>query len=302
MSERIPLINIFTAVLFVSITGVITFGLYQASSQMNNNNTHHRRRRGRHHRKHHGGHCGHGNSIDDAERVRVVSKCNAMEEELQALLAHQLVNTDEEHKHMLMEKKHYVKKIKNIVNDLSFNNKEEFEKLYAVLKEIQKDIKDQNGRIGQLERHSSGGSGSGSGDSNMKNELANILIQRMVNDSSRRVLKLKMLDDNEDERVMEKYIIKTIRDEIAREMHKYPTQAQTMNPTAAGELERKMELMDLMNHKLQSMENLYRNLHSNNKQQIITTVRAPVQKSVQSYMGPAKKQHNNNKATTFFVV
>lgn len=232
----------------------------------------------------------------------MVSKCNSMEEELQALLANQLVNADQDHKHMLMEKKHYVKKIKNIVNDLSFNNKHEFEKLYAVLKEIQKDIKNQNGRIAQLEQQQQS-----RGGDNMKNELANILIQRMVNDSSRRVLKLKS-DDAQNPAVMEKYIIKTIRDEIAQEMQKYPTRAQTMNPTSATELERKMELMDLINHKLQSMENLYHNLHSNNKQQIITTVRAPVQKSVQSYMGLASKKNNNNTnananmATTFYVV
>ena len=80
-----------------------------------------------------------------------------------------------------------------------------------------------------------------------------------------------------------------------------------MNPTSANELERKMELMDLINHKLQSMENLYRNLHSNNKQQIITTVREPVKKSVQTYMWPptkktTKSNSNPNMAATFYVV
>jgi hypothetical protein len=284
MSERrIPLINIFTAVLFVTVTLVITVSLYQANSQMNRA---HKRRRRRHHNG--GGH----DAIDDAERVYMVSKCNSMEEELQALLANQLVNVDEEHKQMLMEKKHFVKKIKNIANDLSFNNKGEFQKLYVVLKNIQKDIKNQNRRIVQLEQQIGG------------NELANILIQRMVNDSSRRVLKTP--HGTEDERVMEKYIIKTIREEIAREMQRYPTHSQTMNPTSAHELERKMELMDLMNHKLQSMENLYRNLHSNNKHQIIKTVREPVKKSVQTYMWPpntkTKTNPNPNMAATFYVV
>lgn len=287
MPERIPLINIFTAVLFVLITLAITVSLFQANSQMNHRR-HHRHRRQQQHRK---------SGIDDADRVYMVSKCNSMEEELQALLANQLVNADEEHKHMLMEKKHFVKKIKNIANDLSFNNKGEFQKLYVVLKEIQKDIKDQNRRIVQLE---SGAGGDGGG-----NELANILIQRMVNDSSRQVLKHGGMEENE-RRVMEKYIIKTIREEIAREMQRYPIHSQTMNPTSANELERKMELMDLINHKLQSMENLYRNLHSNNKQQIITTVREPVKKSVQTYMWPPKKttksNSNPNMAATFYVV
>lgn len=285
MPERIPLINIFTAVLFVLITLIITVSLYQANSQMNRA---HKRRR----RRHHNG--GGGGGIDDADRVYMVSKCNSMEEELQALLANQLVNADEEHKHMLMEKRHFVKKIKNIANDLSFNNKGEFQKLYVVLKDIQKDIKDQNRRIVQLEQQLGGGGGG--------NELANILIQRMVNDSSRRVLKTPQLHGTEDERVMEKYIIKTIREEIAREMQRYPTHSQTMNPTSAHELERKMELMDLMNHKLQSMENLYRNLHSNNKHQIIKTVREPVKKSVQTYMWPNTKPKTNPSAATFYVV
>jgi len=279
MPERIPLINIFTAVLFVTITLAITVSLFQANSQMNHKRRHHRRQQ---HRK---------SGIDEADRVYMVSKCNSMEEELQALLANQLVNADEEHKHMLMEKKHFVKKIKNIANDLSFNNKGEFQKLYVVLKEIQKDIKDQNRRIVQLEGGAAGGE-----------ELANILIQRMVNDSSRQVLKHGGMEENE-RRVMEKYIIKTIREEIAREMQRYPIHSQTMNPTSANELERKMELMDLINHKLQSMENLYRNLHSNNKQQIITTVREPVKKSVQTYMWPnTKPKTNPNMAATFYVV
>jgi hypothetical protein len=223
-------------------------------------------------------------TIEDNDRVQFISKCNRIDKELESLLSKQLVVINNDHKKLLMEKKHYVKKIRDIVNDLTFNNQKEFEQLYKVLKEIQTDVIDQNKRLTLLETKVSN-------SNNEKNELANMLIQRMVTDSSQRSLKKPGLisllegDDKEDELLLlEKYIIKTIRKQIGSEINKYPIKAQNMDPISANELERKLELMDLVNHKLRSMENLYRNLHSTNKKQIIEVVKSPVKKTIKPYV------------------
>ena len=93
-------------------------------------------------------------------------------------------------------------------------------------------------------------------------------------------------------------------------------QTMNMNPSINNELERKLELMDLVNHKLRTMENLYRNLHSPNKKQIITVIKEPVQKSIKPYVAtpdaPVKcskksKKHSlqihkkENEANTYYV-
>ena len=67
-------------------------------------------------------------------------------------------------------------------------------------------------------------------------------------------------------------------------MSKVGENTQVTNPFANIELERKIELMDLVNHKLRSMENLYRNLHSTNKKQIIEVVKEPVKKTIKPYV------------------
>jgi hypothetical protein len=64
-----------------------------------------------------------------------------------------------------------------------------------------------------------------------------------------------------------------------------------MNPYLNNELERKLELMDLVNHKLRTMENLYRNLHSPNKKQIITVIKEPVQKSITPYVATQPQEN-----------
>jgi ElaB/YqjD/DUF883 family membrane-anchored ribosome-binding protein len=200
-----------------------------------------------------------------------------------------------------MEKKQYIKSIKDIVNDLSFNNRQHFEQLHLILKEIHRDVEGQNKRIVSLEQKVPK-------DDAMKNELANMLIQRMVNDSSKKALKSSKLqnllesegrgvEDKEEElKMLEKYIIKTIRKQLKQEMGNTVSQqqqaidktvSQQQQPIHANinnELERKLELMDLVNHKLRTMENLYRNLHSPNKKQIITVIKEPVQKSIKPYV------------------
>ena len=282
-------LSIFTAIMFVIVAVMFSIGIYyvhRIKNNLNMNKEHMYRIR-----EHHGN--GHKKVIEDNDRVQFITKCNRIDNDLERLLSKQLVAVNNDHKKILMEKKYYVKKIRDIVNDLTFNNKKEFEQLYSILKEIQKDVIHQNKRLAQLETKVSN-------SDKEKNELANMLIQRMVSDSSQRSLKKQSLvdllegKDKEDELLLlEKYIIKTIRKQIGNETNKYPIQAQSMNPISSNEIERKLELMDLVNHKLRSMENLYRNLHSTNKKQIIEIVKTPVKKTIKPYV---KLQNNDDLA------
>ena len=284
-------LSIFTAIMFVIVAFLFSIGIYYIHRIKNNLNmnkdnmfripeqyTAYTNNRHNNHNSH--------KRIEDDDRIRLISKCNKIDNDLQYLLTRHLNG----HNKIIMEQKHYVKTIRDIVNDLTFNNKKEFEQLYKVLNEIQKDVHDQNKRIGQLETKVAN-------NDREKNDLANMLIQRMVSDSSQRSLKqpalLGLLEgkdkDKEDELLLlEKYIIKTIRKQIGTEMNKIPVQAQAMNPISSNEIERKIErkieLMDLVNHKLRSMENLYRNLHSTNKKQIIKIVKTPVKKTIKPYV------------------
>ena len=275
-------LSIFTAIMFVIVAGLFSVGLYYINRIKNNLNINKENMyRNSEHKM-----IVYDNkkTIEDNDRLQFISKCNRIDKDLESLLSKQLVMINNDHKKILMEKKYYVKKIRDIVNDLTFNNQKEFEQLYKVLKEIQTDVIDQNKRLVDLESKVANGE-------KEKNELANMLIQRMVNDSSQRSLKKPGLinllegDDKEDELLLlEKYIIKTIRKQIGSEMNKYPIKTQSMDPISANELERKLELMDLVNHKLRSMENLYRNLHSTNKKQIIEVVKSPVKKTIKPYV------------------
>jgi hypothetical protein len=228
-----------------------------------------------------------GQTIGDSDRVQFISKCNMVNQELEHLLSNRLINVNDNHRQLLIEKKQYIKSIRDIVNDLTFNNRKHFQQLHGILKEIHRDVENQNKRIVVLEQRVS------KGDRD-KNELANMLIQRMVNDSSKKALKKSQIgtllstdgDREEELRMLEKYIIKTIRKTLKHEVKTniQPVQTMNMNPGISNELERKLELMDLVNHKLRTMENLYRNLHSPNKKQIITVIKEPVQKSIQPYV------------------
>lgn len=268
-------------------------------------------------------------NIGDGDRLQFISKCNVVNQELENLLSNRRIIVNDNHKQLLIEKKQYIKSIRDIVNDLNFNNRQHFEQLHGILKEIHRDVENQNKRIVVLERKVS------KSDKD-KNELANMLIQRMVNDSSKKALKKSQLsnllhtdgDKDEELKMLEKYIIKTIRKQLKREINTIgqntnvqntigqPMQTMNMNPNINNELERKLELMDLVNHKLRTMENLYRNLHSPNKKQIITVIKEPVQKSIKPYVAtpdaPVKcskksKKHSlqihkkENEANTYYV-
>jgi hypothetical protein len=279
-------LSIFTAIMFVIVAIMFSIGIYYVHRIKNNLNMNkgNMYRMPEHHFKEH------KKVIEDNDRVQFITKCNNIDNDLERLLSKQLIAVNNDHKKILMEKKYYVKKIRDIVNDLTFNNKKEFEQLYSVLKEIQKDVIHQNKRLAQLETKVAN-------SDKEKNELANMLIQRMVSDSSQRSLKKRSLvnllegTDKEDELLLlEKYIIKTIRKQIGHETNKYPIQTPTIS---SNEIERKLELMDLVNHKLRSMENLYRNLHSTNKKQIIEIVKTPVKKTIKPYV---KLQHDKELA------
>jgi len=275
-------LTIITAILFVLMTTIITLSLFYVNRMkknlINNKEEMSQFSKDAHERK----------QIEENDRVQFITRCNRVDQALENLLAKQMVTSNHDHQQMLHEKRFYVKKIKDIVNDLAFTNKREFEQLNSVLKEIQKDVLDQNKRIAQLESKVLQGD-------QTKNELANLLIQRMMNDSSKKTLRrpsiLPLLQeddgDKEDEvKRLEKYIIKTIRKQVDKELKNYPVQTQTMNPIANIELERKVELMDLVNHKLRSMENLYKNLHSSNKKQIISVMKEPVKQAIRPYLRP----------------
>jgi len=275
-------LTIITAILFVFMTTIITLSLFYVNRMkknlINNKEEMSQFSKDTVERK----------QIEENDRVQFITRCNRVDQALENLLAKQMVTSNHDHQQMLHEKRFYVKKIKDIVNDLAFTNKREFEQLNSVLKEIQKDVLDQNKRIAQLESKVLQGD-------QTKNELANLLIQRMMNDSSKKTLRkpsiLPLLQeddgDKEDEvKRLEKYIIKTIRKQVDKELKNYPVQTQTMNPIANIELERKVELMDLVNHKLRSMENLYKNLHSSNKKQIISVMKEPVKQAIRPYLRP----------------
>jgi hypothetical protein len=273
-------LNIFTSILFVSIAFMFSCSLYYVynlKKNLNNNKeTMYRFIND----------TEYSNNIQEQDRSQFITKCNKVNSDLERLMSRQLVNINNDHKQLLMEKKHYIKKIKDIVNDMTFNNKKEFSQLHSILKEIQNDVMDQNKRITNLEAKV------GTGD-NMKNDLANMLIQRMIADSSKRSIRkgeltslLEGQGENKEEelKMLEKYIIKTIRKQLNREMSKIDENPQVTKPFGNIELERKIELMDLVNHKLRSMENLYRNLHSTNKKQIIEVVTEPVKKTIKPYV------------------
>jgi hypothetical protein len=225
-------------------------------------------------------------SIEENDRIKFITKCNHVDKELKGLLSKQMILYNRDQKHILMEKRLYINKIRDIVNDLAFTNKREFEQLYTVLKEIQKDVMTQNTRISDLEKKVSN-------EDHTKNELTNMLIQRMIHESSKKSLQRPNLsellkdevNDKEDElKLLEKYIIKTIRKQVGKEKEKVPEQSQGMNPVYNMELHRKSELMDIMNQKLISMENLYKNINSNKKKEIVAIVKEPVKQAVRSYI------------------
>jgi hypothetical protein len=281
-------INTFTAILFIVSAAIFTLSLMYVHNLKNKMNYTTFRETN-----------GDLRNIGEGDRIQFISRCNKVNQQLEGLLSNQLISVDNNHKQLLMEKKQYIKSIKDIVNDLSFNNRQHFEQLHLILKEIHRDVEGQNKRIVSLEQKVSKGDA-------MKNELANMLIQRMVNDSSKKALKSSKLQnllesegtgvENKEEelKMLEKYIIKTIRKQLKQEMGKTVSQQpigktvsqqqQPINPNINNELERKLELMDLVNHKLRTMENLYRNLHSPNKKQIITVIKEPVQKSITPYV------------------
>ena len=222
-------------------------------------------------------------NIPETDRVKFIKKCNKVDKELQTILSNHLSKLNQEQYHVLKEKREYVSSIRNIVNDLSFTNKKQFRELYRVLKEIQLDIKNQNKGVNQLEKTIAK-------DTQTKDELVNMLVQRMMYDSSRRTLKkpetLEILGldrDEEQRKLLEKYIIKVIRKQLRKEMNKSTLESQDMDVVVNEQLKKKLDLIENTINKLGSMESLYEKIHSRNPEQrrrIITLVQEPVRKSI----------------------
>ena len=233
--------------------------------------------------------------LDDKDRIKFIKNCNKVDKELETMLTNYITQLNQEQLKVLKEKKEYVNSIRNIVNDLGFKNKAHFMELYKVLKEIQYDMKLQNKDVTNLEKVIKK-------DTQSKDELVNMLVHRMMYDSSKRTLKnpetLSILGDslesNEDNRkLLEKYIVKTIRKQLRKELNKSNEESQDMNVLENEQLKRKLDLIESTINKLSSMENLYEKVHSVNPEQrrrIITLVNEPIKKSIRPLIVSKCKQ------------
>ncbi len=222
-------------------------------------------------------------SIPQNDRIKFIKKCNKIDSELQSILSNHLSRLNQDQYQVLKEKREYVNSIRNIVNDLSFTNRNQFRELYKVLKEIQTDIKNQNKDVNKLEKTIAK-------DTQTKDELVNMLVHRMMYDSSKRTLaKPETLDilrvdkDEDQQKLLEKYIIKVIRKQLRKEMNKSREESQDMDVMGGEQLKKKLDLIENTINKLSSMESLYDKIHSRNPEQrrrIITLVQEPVKKSI----------------------
>ncbi len=221
--------------------------------------------------------------IPEQDRVKFINKCNKVDRELESILASHITKLNQNQFKVLKEKKEYVNSIRNIVNDLTFTNRTQFVELYNVLKEIQQDIKRQNKDVNKLEKTIAK-------DTETKDELVNMLVQRMMYDTSRRTLAkpeamniLELQKDENQQKLLEKYIIKVIRKQLKKEMGQSKESEQDMNIIVNEQLKRKLDLMENTINKLSSMESLYDKIHSKDSEQrrrIITLVEDPVKKSI----------------------
>lgn len=216
--------------------------------------------------------------IPNEDRRKFISKCNKLDNQLEMILKNHLTKLDKKQLTVLTEKKQYVNSIKDIVNDLEFQNKSQFTQLYKVLKEIQEDVKKQNKTVSLLD------------NSQSKDELVNMLIQRMIYDSSKKTLeqpkaleKLGITNDEEQLKLLEKYIIRVVKKELEKELTDTIKKNQEMNVIDSTQIKKRLDLIESTVNKLGSMESLYEKIHSNNSEQkkrIITFVKEPVKKAL----------------------
>lgn len=226
--------------------------------------------------------------IRDVDRVDTVNKCNRIEKELEYLhrnkILEQQSNRDKDSQIDYYEKKELIDSIKNIVNDLSFQNHSDYKKLLKALKEIHSDIKKQQELLKYTNKDN-------------QNELVTMLIQRIINDSA-----VKSIDNSElnrileleknNKEVLEKYIVKTIKKQLKKQKNKYTIESQDINILKSDEIKKKMDLVDLTIDKLNSMENLYNKVHTRypeNKKKIISIVKKPVVNSIRPYLNLNEK-------------
>lgn len=234
-------------------------------------------------------------SIPERDRINFIRKCNKIENELNSIITNHLTKINREQYKILIEKKQYVHSIRSIVNDLSFTNRNQFKELYSVLKEIHIDTINQSKNIVDLEKTLTG-------DHEAKDQLVNMLVQRMMYDTSKRTLsnpktfEILAIDKDENQRkLLEKYIIKVIKKQLKKEMNRCNVDAQDMNILENDQLKKKLDLIENTINKLGSMESLYEKIHSKDgdqRRRIITLVHTPVKKSIKPL-----KQCNRSKIT-----
>ncbi len=234
------------------------------------------------------------NTISNDERIKFIEKCNLVDQNIEVIMTKHNTMLGEDQIRLLVEKKEYINSLRDIVNDLTFKSKQQFVELHKILKEIFKDVTIQLNGLNQYDSNQNR-------KEDKRNEIVNMLVHRMIYDASKKSLKdkeaisiLKLNEDENGQKLLEKYIVKVIKKELKKEMTKTGEQAQDMNVVTNEQLKKRLDILENTVQKLGSIESLYDKIHSRNKEQkrrIMTLVQEPVKKSmepIKTMMEPSK--------------
>jgi hypothetical protein len=205
------------------------------------------------------------NIIDDLDRIKTIEQCERISSDLEKYSNRNM-----------RDNKEFVHSIKKIVNDSSFSDKKDLKKIKKALKTIQKELKEQSENMKK--------------DSHSKNEVIQLLLQRIMNDSSNKTIHnpnvLNLLNDETyKSEILEKYIVKIMKKEFLKEKERYPIESQTINVIESNKLKSKMDIIDSTIDKLNSMESLYNKIHMKrpeNKNHIVSLVKPVVSESIRA--------------------
>jgi hypothetical protein len=223
--------------------------------------------------------------INQDERIMFIKRCDKIDNRLGIILSKYKDHLSIEQGKILLDKKKYINSLKNIVNDLSFNNKLHFYELHKVLLEVYKDVKNQMNGFAK--------------DDGSKNDLVNMLVHRMIYDTSKQALKaegavsvLELDEEGEAGRgqmLLEKYIIQVLKKHLDKEKCRIEKEINEKS----DEIMRRLDLLEHSVSKLSSMESLYDKVHSKHsiqRKRIISLVEEPVKK----YSAPLTKTNGAN--------
>jgi hypothetical protein len=209
-------------------------------------------------------------NITEEERLVFIKRCDKLEN---------MINNFKGDGNIKIEKKKYLNALRNMVNDLTFTNKLHFRKLNNMLIELYKDSKKQ----------------SGSPDDGEKEDLVNMMVHRMIYDTSKKALKnkdsvsiLNLEEGTEGEQLLEKYIIKLLKKHLDKEMCRMNKEFDDKNE----EIVRRLDLLEHSVSKLGSMESLYEKVHSKNsiqRRRIISLIEDPIKKYSEPLTKPYAK-------------